>query len=203
VREVEYNEDDVRFSFIVQKTSFREAFTSKRIQFGQTSDVYYLRRHDRLLRRQTNSLVPSGVVASEASTAIPSDTPTPTVESVTFDLTNDQKDSTFSWSESIQSGPKAPLTVGCKECHTKGQMILTQGEIDIPSLDDLETQFHNANDLQLISSGFLQLELNGFASSILLKAVPSTAVGFAYNLFSVPIRGFKVINATLHLMIRV
>jgi len=173
----------------------------RKIKFGQTSDRHYLHQHDRLSRRQaettraSESTLATGLVASAALTLIP--TATPTAESVSFDLSNDQTDTTFTWPGGIEVGPPFPITVGCKKCTTKGQLILTQGEIDLTDIDELTEQlFDPDRDMDFIKTGFFELELNGFESSILLKASPSVSVPFTYDLFTVPVYGFKVIIRT-------
>ena len=169
----------------------------RKIKFGQTSDRHYLHQHDRLSRRQaettraSESTLATGLVASAALTLIP--TATPTAESVSFDLSNDQTDTTFTWPGGIEVGPPFPITVGCKKCTTKGQLILTQGEIDLTNFEELTDQlFDPDRDMDFIKTGFFELELNGFESSILLKASPSVSVPFTYDLFTVPVYGFKV-----------
>jgi len=86
-----------------------------------------------------------------------------------------------------------PITVGCKKCTTKGQLILTQGAFDLTDFDELTEQaFDPDKDMDFIKSGFFELELNGFETSVLLKAGPSASLGFAIDLFTVPVYGFKV-----------
>lgn len=177
----------------MQQTTWLKGFQTRKIKFGQTPDRYYLHQHDRLSRRQAVTTSTSEItlatrlVESAALTLIP--TATPTAESVTFDLSNDQTDTTFTWPGGIEVGPPFPITVGCKKCTTRGQLILTQGEIDLTDYTELLKQ-ESLSDF--IKTGFFELELNGFESSILLKASPSVSVPFTYDLFTVPVYGFKV-----------
>lgn len=191
ITSIEYDGGNAQIILGVQETTWSRSFRSKKIEFGQSSDLHYLHKHDRLSRRQTESITASGEVASAATSLIP--TATPTVESVTFDLSNDQTDTTFSWPLGVEAGPQMPITVGCKKCTTKGQLILTQGAFDLTDFDELTEQaFDPDKDMDFIKSGFFELELNGFETSVLLKAGPSASLGFAIDLFTVPVYGFKV-----------
>jgi hypothetical protein len=124
---------------------------------------------------------------------VPVPTETPSNEQVEIDLHNESINSTFSWAKDDGFGPQGPIIVGCKRCVTQGQLLLTQGQIDLSSIGELTEQIIDADkELDFIKSGFFQLELNGFSSSNLLRAIPSGSVAFSYDLFSVPIVGFKV-----------
>ena len=181
----------------MQRTTWLKGFRTRKIKFGQSSDRHYLHQHDRLSRRQaeitrtSESILATGLVESAALTLIP--TATPTAESATFDLSSDHTDTTFTWPGGIEVGPPFPITVGCKKCTTKGQLVLTQGEINLTDYDELtEKLFDPDKDMDFIKTGFFELELKGFESSILLKASPSVSVPFTYDLFTVPVYGFKV-----------
>ncbi|KAF2475132.1 uncharacterized protein BDR25DRAFT_310580 [Lindgomyces ingoldianus] len=182
------SEDDRdRIILSVETTTWQKSFKSMKIEFGHSPDPHMIQRHDRLLRRQTK---PSQV-QSLAASIIPS--ATPTAESVTFDLAFEAKDTTFQWPEGVSIGPSLPITVGCDKCTTTGKLILTQGEFDIANLSELTEQAINANEeMDFIKSGFFQLELNGFEASIGLKASPSASLEFAYDLFQLPVLGFKI-----------
>lgn len=71
--------------------------------------------------------------------------------------------------------------------------MLTQGEIVLSDTSDVINQITDDDEpLDLFQSGFFELQLNGFESSILLSAVPSGNLKFTYNLFQVPVLGFRV-----------
>ncbi|KAH7131777.1 hypothetical protein B0J11DRAFT_576735 [Dendryphion nanum] len=184
VLSIQNDDHNNTFSLLVEETSFRQAFPSTKLEFGQTTESHIFHRHDRLARRQKD-------VISAATTLVPS--ATPTAESIRFDLSNDQTDTNFAWPNGVPGAPKIPLTVGCKKCTTKGQLILTQGEIEFTSTSTLLDQlFDDDVEMDFIKSGFFQLELNGFESSILLKATPSASLSFAYDLFTLPVMGLRI-----------
>lgn len=193
VSDFEYDDVKTRIEVGIKETTWRKAFPSKKVEFGLTPESHVLNNHARLFRRQEEEPTAASRAISVASTLVPTGSATPTVDSVTFDLSNDQTETTFSWPAGIQIGPSLPITVGCKKCTTKGQLILTQGEIDLTDIDELTEQvFDTDKELDFIKSGFFQLELNGFESSILLKASPSASLSFAFDLFTVPVLGFRV-----------
>jgi len=190
ITSISFDEENSRILLGTKETSWLKSYRTKKIEFGQTPDRHYLHQHNRLSRRQAKPTSTSTAlhVVSAAVSLVP--TATPTEESVTFDLSNDQNETTFSLPGGISVGPPLPITVGCKRCTTKGQLILTQGEIDFVDLDDIRPQ--NFRDFDFIESGFFQLQLNGFESSILLRAIPSVSASLAYDLYTLPVRGFKV-----------
>ncbi|ORY14371.1 hypothetical protein BCR34DRAFT_599152 [Clohesyomyces aquaticus] len=189
VLDYESNEKTGRISFTVVEVAFHSSFKSMKIEFSHSPEPHHVHTHDRLLRR-----TPTRRQLTDApSSLIPSATPTET--SQTFDLSFEAKDTKFQWLAGVQAGPSSPITVGCDKCTTKGKLILTQGQFEVADLGELAGELTNPNsDMDFIKSGFFQFELNGFEASIGLKATPSASLGFTYDLFSVPVLGFKIPN---------
>ncbi|KAF2746267.1 hypothetical protein M011DRAFT_478261 [Sporormia fimetaria CBS 119925] len=122
-------------------------------------------------------------------------TETPAVESLTLDIFDSQIDKDFAWPDTSEdSGPANSLA--CKNCTITGQLILTQGEVEMTDwVGELTEQILNEDEeLDLIKSGFFQLELNGFESSHLLKAVVSHELEVTVELFTTSVKGFKIAN---------
>ncbi|KAF1993496.1 hypothetical protein P154DRAFT_582733 [Amniculicola lignicola CBS 123094] len=190
VSDITFDDTNARIVFDVQRTTWLKAYRTRKVEFGRTLDPHHLYEHHRLAGRQDATATNNVVLA--ASSLVPAAGTTPTAESVSFDLNDEQTDTTFEWPEGSELGPTSPITVGCKQCTTKGQLALTQGEIDLSSLDEIVDQARSGEDLDMIKSGFFQLDLSGFESSILLKASPSGNVKFAKDLFTVPVFGFSI-----------
>ncbi|KAF2796358.1 hypothetical protein K505DRAFT_359395 [Melanomma pulvis-pyrius CBS 109.77] len=189
VSNIEYDKGNSRIVLSIHETTWLRSFPARKIEFGHTSDRHYIHRHDRLSGRASGTQSMSGIIEAAASTLIP--TATPTANSVTFDLSSGAADTMFTW----PSGPGANLsiTAGCKKCTTKGQLVITQGEIELMDISDLlKPVLNHEQEIDFVQRGYFELELNGFEASVLLRAEPPTSVEFQYDLFSVPVHGFVI-----------
>ncbi|EOD48854.1 putative gpi anchored protein [Neofusicoccum parvum UCRNP2] len=81
------------------------------------------------------------------------------------------------------------ITVECVDCHTKGSLVLSQGNWSFPTLKSLQN-----NNTKLINSGSNHIELQDFSAHIELRLTPTLSGSLSYELFAIPIpaAGFAI-----------
>jgi hypothetical protein len=112
---IKFDDTNARIIFDVQRTTWLKAYRTGKVEFGRTSQPHHLYEHHRLARRQDATATNNVVLA--ASSLMPAAGTMPTAESASFDLNNDQTDTTFEWPKGSGLGPMSPITVGCKKMH--------------------------------------------------------------------------------------
>ena len=185
------------------RTPWKQAFRTFDIDFGYTGEPHSFRRHSNILRRQSAASTTTAVITAQTiSTALYTATSVPTVystvsvptitiptssataTSLSINLATQILNSTFHLPvEQIQ---KVPITIGCKNCTTTGQLVLTQGTFKIDIKPSDKTPFH------FITGGNVQLQANGVSAHIELISIPSGTAKYSDDLFSIPIVGFVV-----------
>lgn len=185
------------------RTPWKQAFRTFDIDFGYTGEPHSFRRHSNILRRQNAaSTTTAAITAQTISTALYTATSVPTVysavsvptitiptssataTSLSINLATQILNSTFHLP--IEQIQKVPINIGCKNCTTTGQLVLTQGtfKIDINPFEG--TPFH------LITGGNVQLQANGVSAHIELISIPSGTAKYSHDLFSIPVVGFVI-----------
>jgi hypothetical protein len=178
----------------VIEASWQDAFDHFDISFGHSTDDHLFRRHSdfaRIRKRQ------------KFNVEIPADTPDE-VTTGTFDLKSELIDTTFA-AESFLAGleqivpvPQLPIEIGCKNCSTRGQVILTQGaiQIDASQIDVIPDFLQGGDDgkeiTSVVTGGFIELAAMGVGAHIELFARPKVSGAFEIALFPLPVLGFVI-----------
>lgn len=190
VHEVSFAQDGETLEISTIQTSWHDAFDHVDITFGSTTSNHLYRRHNDFVKvrqkRQANKIV------------IPFDTPD-SINTASFDLTSSLLDTTFS-AESFLAGlqglnpiPALPIEIGCKVCTTKGQLVLTQGaiNIDVAQIDLVPDVFEGGDDgkeiTSVISGGFMELAATGFEAHLEMFARPKSSGSFEIALLALPL----------------
>jgi hypothetical protein len=167
-----------------EKKPWKYAFDRVKVEYGHCTESHQLRPHHEGLRRRQNPTSATSVPAgTAASLIIP--TASPTATSVTFDLSHSESDSTFPLED------EDSITIGCKLCKTTGSLELSQGDFEVIGLKDISIT-HPPSVLDLITSGSISLEMNGFTAYVELQVSPYLSGDVTHTLFSVPVLGFSV-----------
>jgi hypothetical protein len=196
---VTYAEEGVALDLAVTEALWQDAFDNLDINFGHTRYDHIYRRHSDFSRarrkRQDNFTV-----------EIPSDTPD-NVTDVAFDLTSELLDTTFTAAdfltglESIVNQPTVPdlpIEIGCKNCSTRGQIVLTQGaiKIDTKQIDLVPDIFEGGDDGKEINSvitgGYMDLAVTGVGARLEMFARPVSSGSYEIALFPLPVLGFVI-----------
>lgn len=197
------SDDGVSLVMQASRTPWKQAFRTFDIDFGYTDEPHSFRHRSNILRRQNAPSTTTAVItaqtiptASHTATSIPTvysavSVPTITIPtlsatatSLSINLATQILNSTFHFP--IEQIQKVPVNIGCKNCTTTGQLVLTQGtfKIDINPFDG--TPFH------FISGGNVQLQANGVSAHIELISIPSGTATYSHDLFSIPVVGFVI-----------
>ncbi|KAH3919920.1 hypothetical protein HBH56_020460 [Parastagonospora nodorum] len=197
VNDVSFSEDGKSLDLSVTEASWQDAFDKFDISFGHSTEDHLFRRHSdfaKIRKRQDRFRV-----------AIPEDTPD-NVNTGTFDLKSELIDFPFPF-ESFLAGlgnispvpiPQLPIEIGCKNCSTRGQIILSQGAIQIDASQiDLIPDFLEGGDdgkeiSNLITGGFVELAAVGVGARVELFARPKASGAFEIALFALPVLGFVI-----------
>ncbi|UPX09699.1 uncharacterized protein EKO05_0000383 [Ascochyta rabiei] len=201
VDDISYAEEGVALDLAVTEALWQDAFDNIDINFGHSQYDHIYRRHSDFSRarrkRQDNLTV-----------EIPTDTPDD-VTDVTFDLSSELLDTTFSATDFLTgidslvpvSGvavPDPPIEIGCKNCSTRGQIILTQGAININTkqIDLVPDIFEGGDDGKeinsIITGGYMDLAVTGVGARLEMFAHPVSSGSYEIALFPLPILGFVI-----------
>ena len=194
-----YKVDDTAFSrdgetleVAVTESLWQDAFDRFDITFGHTTSDHVYRRHANFQKRQ-----------DESALDIPADTPDD-VKSVTFDLAWETLDTTFEAAdflaglENFVDSPDLPVEIGCKNCSTRGQMVLSQGAIKIDAKQiDLVPDFLEGGDDgrgigKVVSGGFMELAAKGMGAHLEMFTRSAQSGSYQVGLFPLPILGFVI-----------
>lgn len=138
---------------------------------------------------------------------IPADAPN--VTDVTFDLTSEVLDKTFTADDflsgidsliSLPTVPELPIEIGCKNCTTRGQIVLTQGaiKIDTKGLDLVPDIFDGGDDgkskglTSILKGGYMELAVKGLGARLEMFARPKQSGSYQLALFPLPVLGFTI-----------
>ncbi|GME35035.1 gpi anchored protein [Neofusicoccum parvum] len=124
---------------------------------------------------------------------IPTSTDLP--DSITIDLNKENWQEELSLKAAAEevipwaSHSPVDITVECVDCHTKGSLVLSQGNWSFPTLKSLQN-----NNTKLINSGSNHIELQVFSAHIELRLTPTLSGSLSYELFAIPIpaAGFAI-----------
>jgi hypothetical protein len=195
VHNVSFANDGEALELSVSEASWQDAFDRFDISFGHTTDDHLFRCHSDFakIRKKRQSF----------NVDIPADTPDGVITG-TFDLKSELIDTTFS-AESFLLGldqlvpiPALPIEIGCKRCATRGQVVLTQGaiQIDLTQIDIIPDFLQGGDDgkeiTNVLSGGFVELAAIGVGARLELFARPKQSGEFEISLFPIPILGFVI-----------
>jgi hypothetical protein len=194
VYDVSFADDGEALELSVVEESWQDAFNTFDISFGHTTDDHIFRRHSdfaKIRKRQ------------KFNVDIPANTPDE-VTTGTFDLKSELIDTTFA-AESFLAGleqivpiPQLPIEIGCKNCSTRGQIVLRQGAINIDAsqIDLIPDIFQGGDDgkeiTSVVTGGFIELAAIGVGAHIELFARPKASGAFEIALFPLPVLGFVI-----------
>ncbi|KAK5052047.1 hypothetical protein LTR84_002851 [Exophiala bonariae] len=170
-------------AFVVEEVKWNEAFYDIHFSFGHTEEPLELYGNQRKIRqRRQDSTNPTSAEAL-ASSLIPAEAD-PSVTSVSIDLSHEGAGP--DWFPTIKTtSPELPIEISCKDCQTKGNLQLSQGEweLALSDLDDIDS-FSD-----IFKVGFVQFSIKDFLAHVELQIVPSVEGSTTLALFSLPIPG--------------
>lgn len=177
--------DGEALEIAVTESLWQDAFDSFDITFGDTTSDHLYRRHANFQKRQDGYGID-----------IPSDT-ADDVKSVTFDLTSESLDTTFeaadfkSGLENFVDVPDLPVEIGCKNCSTRGQVVLSQGaiKVDAKKIDSVSDGFSIDN---IITGGYMELAAKGMGAHLDMFTRTAQSGSYKVSLFPLPILGFVI-----------
>ncbi|KAH6643594.1 hypothetical protein C7974DRAFT_347750 [Boeremia exigua] len=200
-----YKVDDVSFAkkgvaldLAVTEALWQDAFDNIDINFGHTRYDHIYRRHSDFMRARKKR--------QDDGLAIPMDTPDNIID-VTLDLTSELLNRTFT-AEDFVTGlesfinlpvvPTLPLEIGCKNCSTRGEIVITQGaiKIDTKQIDFVPDFFDGGDDGKdvnsIITGGEFDLAVSGFGAHLEMFARPVKSGSYEIALFPLPVLGFVI-----------
>ncbi|KAJ4347784.1 hypothetical protein N0V95_005131, partial [Ascochyta clinopodiicola] len=201
IDDVAYAEEGVALDLAVTEALWQDAFDNIDINFGHTRYDHIYRRHSDFSRARKKR-------QDDLTVEIPTDTPG-NVTDVTFDLASELLNTTFSATEFLTgidsfvpvpgvAVPDLPIEIGCKNCSTRGQIILTQGaiKIDTKQIDVIPDIFDGGDDGKEINSvitgGYMDLAVTGLGAHLEMFARPVSSGSYEIALFPLPILGFVI-----------
>lgn len=194
-----YVEEGVALDLAVTEALWQDVFENMDINFGHTRYDHIYRRHSDFSRARRKR-------QDEMTIEIPSDTPD-NVTDVTFDLTSELLNSTFTAADFLTglesltispTVPDLPVEIGCKNCSTRGQIILTQGaiKIDTKQIDLVPDIFEGGDDGKEINSvitgGYMDLAVTGVGARLEMFARPISSGSYEIAMFPLPVLGFVI-----------
>ncbi|KAF9696639.1 hypothetical protein EKO04_005347 [Ascochyta lentis] len=201
IDDVSYAEEGVALDLAVTEALWQDAFDNLDINFGHSRYDHIYRRHSDFLRARRKR-------QDDLTIEIPTNTPE-NVTDVTFDLTSELIDTTFSATDFLTgienfvpvpgvAVPDLPIEIGCKNCSTRGQIILTQGaiKIDTKQIDLVPDIFEGGDDGKEINSvitgGYMDLAVTGVGARLEMFARPINSGSYEIALFPLPVLGFVI-----------
>jgi hypothetical protein len=188
--------DGEALEIAVTESLWQDAFDTFDINFGHTTSDHLYRRHGDFQRMRKKR-------QDESSLEIPADTPDD-VNTVTFDLSSEILDTTFEAAdflaglEDFADVPTLPIEIGCKNCSTKGQIVLSQGAIKIDAKQiDLVPDFLEGGDDgkgigSVITGGYMELAAKGMGAHLEMFSRSAQSGSYKVALFPLPILGFVI-----------
>lgn len=194
-----FTEEGVALDLAVTEALWQDAFDNLDINFGPTRYDHIYRRHSDFSRARRKR-------QDEMTVEIPSDTPD-NVTDVTFDLTSELLEYTFTADDfltgldsivNLPVNPDLPIEIGCKNCSTRGQIVLTQGaiKIDTKQIDLVSDIFEGGDDGKdinsIITGGQMDLAVTGVGARLEMFARPIKSGSYEIALFPLPVLGFVI-----------
>ncbi|KAF1931913.1 uncharacterized protein M421DRAFT_406264 [Didymella exigua CBS 183.55] len=199
IDEVSFAEDGVALDLAVTEALWQDAFDNLDITFGHTLYDHIYRRHSEFSQTR-------GKRQDEMIVEMPSDA-LDNVTHITFDLTSEILDYTFTVEDfltglesivNLPSTPNLPIDIGCKNCSSRGQVILTQGtiKIDTKQIDLIPDILEGGDDSKEINSvitgGYMDLAVTGLGARLEMFARPVKSGSYEVALVPLPIFGFVI-----------
>lgn len=201
IDDISYAEEGLSLNLAVTKALWQDVFDNIDINFGHT-------RHDHIYRQHSDFMRARRKRAENLTIDIPSDTPENIID-VAFDLTSELLDTAFIAEDFLAgletlatvpdiAAPKLPLEIGCKNCSTRGQVVLTQGAIKIePKQIDLIPDIFGGGDDgkdigSIITGGYVDLAVTGMGARLEMFARPIQSGSYEIGLFPLPVLGFVI-----------
>jgi len=179
VLDLDFNDETSSIVFEVDRRPFEESYHTAKFHLGQSFERAIVHKHDRLFRRQEEE-----EASSSSSDGVATSTAPPGTYRTTVPLTFTNTNASFPQTEDI------PIDIGCKNCSSTGELILTAVDF---VLNNLPT-----DDDDLVKSGSIQFDLNGFDLSIGLRAAPSISFNAPLPIFRTPRLGFINVSVSLY-----
>lgn len=163
------------------------------ISFGHTTEDHLFRRHSDFakVRGKRQSIdIPSNISNSSTNVTFPL--------SSQFIGTTFSAESFFGGLEQLVPLPQPPIEMGCNNCTTTGNIVLTQGafNVDTKQIDLVPDFLQGVDDgkeiSNVITSGFFELAANDLSAHLDLFAKPKASGSFEIDLFTLPVLGFVI-----------
>lgn len=201
IDEVSYANEGMTLDLAVSEALWQDAFDNLDINFGHTRYDHIYRRHSDFSRARAKR-------QDELKVVMPPETPD-NVTDVKFDLTSELLNKTFTAADFLTglesfipvpgvAVPDLPIEVGCKNCSTRGQIILTQGaiKIDTKQIDLVPDIFEGGDDgkkiTNVITGGYMELAVKGVGARLEMFARPISSGSYEIALFPLPVLGFVI-----------
>lgn len=157
-----FAEDGSALDLAVTKSLWQDAFDNVDITFGPA-------KYDHIYRRHSDFLWARRKRQDELTADEPLDIPQDGSDGP-FDLASELLDYTFGADDFLAGldsvanlSPRLPIDIGCKNCSTRGQIVLTQGaiKIDTKQIDLVLDMFEGGDDGKeigsIITDGYMDL----------------------------------------------
>jgi len=193
---IRFDEKTSRIILELKTNTLKNAFTHKALYIGTTDEPHTIRQSNKLSRRDWISDLIDGVddVVNGVSKAVKD------VTNWFKDRFNDIKDDiqplldgglnstslNFSLVNKSLGIPGDPFGISCNDCNGKGKLTFRTAKIEF---NDPATIVDKKD---LIKTGFVEIEVTDFATSIDLKATPKPKVKQDFTIFSFPFVGITV-----------
>ncbi|KAF1361770.1 hypothetical protein EJ07DRAFT_109790 [Lizonia empirigonia] len=199
IDDVLYAKEGVALDLAVTEALWQDAFENLDINFGHTRYDHIYRRHSDFSRARRKR-------QNDETIKIPTNTPE-NVNDAKFDIVSQLLNTTFKAVDFTKINslipvpgvrvPELPLEVGCKNCSTRGQVILTQGAIKINMKQfDIPDIFGKRDDSKgigsIIEGGYMELAVTGVGARLEMFAHPIKSGSYEISLFSLPVLGFVI-----------
>ena len=194
-----FAKEGVALDLAVTESLWQDAFDNLDINFGHTRYDHIYRRHSNFLRARKKRQIDVADLLSKATPGNGTD--------LKFDLTSEVLDRTFTAADFL-SGidsianlpvvPDLPIEIGCKNCSTRGQIVLTQGaiKIDTKQIDLVPDIFDGGDDgksiTNVLKGGFMELAVKGLGARLEMFARPIKSGSYVISLFPLPVLGFTI-----------
>ncbi|KAJ4308075.1 hypothetical protein N0V94_009504, partial [Neodidymelliopsis sp. IMI 364377] len=196
----------VALDLAVTEALWQDAFDNIDITFGHTRYDHIYRRHSDFSRARKKR---QDALDDALDVAMPLHVPGNST-GVLFDLASQVLNYTFSAADFLSgvdnvvvalpgiAVPDLPIEVGCRNCSTRGQIMISQGaiQIDTKQLDFVPDFFEGEDDgrdiTSVITGGYVDLAITGLGARLDMFARPIESGSYEVSLFPLPILGFVI-----------